>query len=73
MDPGTPIILIVAMIAGPFLLVLALSWLFDPDGRWPWRRPPNSEDLNRERFRGPGWIGPFIGGGGSGGDGGGGS
>jgi hypothetical protein len=72
MDPGTPTILIVAMIAGPFLLILCLSWLFN--GRWPWRRPLNgSNEIDRERFRGPGWIGPSLGGGdGGGGDGGGG-
>jgi hypothetical protein len=71
MDPGTPAILIVVAIAGPFLLLLGLSWLFNPDGRWPWRRAPNaSNDVDRERFRGPGWIGPSIGGGDSGGGGG---
>jgi hypothetical protein len=70
MDPGTPAILIVAMIAGPFLLILGFSWLFN--GRWPWRRAPSgSDEIDQERFRNPGLLGRFFFGGG--GDGGGGS
>jgi hypothetical protein len=66
MDPGTPTILIVAMIAGPFLLLLGVSWLFN--GRWPWRRPRNgSDEIDQERSRNTGFLGRFFGGVGGGG------
>jgi hypothetical protein len=33
MDPGNPVILIVALVAGLSVLMLGLSWLFN--GSWP--------------------------------------
>jgi hypothetical protein len=70
MDPGNPVILIVAMIAGLSVLMLGLSWLFN--GGWPWQRPPNgSDEIDRDRFGSPGFLGRFFpGGGGDGGAGG---
>lgn len=71
MDPGNPVILIVAMIAGLSVLMLGLSWLFS--GRWPWQRPPTgSHEIDQERSRNTGVLGRFFPGVG-GGDGGGGS
>jgi hypothetical protein len=70
MDPGNPVLLIVAMIAGLSVLMLGLSWLFN--GRWPWQRPPSGSHEIEERAQGPGLLGrPFPGvGGGDGGAGG---
>ena len=70
MDPGNPVILIVAMVAGLSVLMLGLSWLFN--GHWPWQRPPHgSDEIDRERIQHPGTLGRFYpGGGGDGGAGG---
>jgi hypothetical protein len=70
MDPGNPVILIVAMIAGLTVLMLGLSWLFN--GSWPWQRPPTgSDEIDRERIQDRGMLGRFFGGfGGDGGAGG---
>jgi hypothetical protein len=66
MDPGNPVILIVAMIAGLSVLMLDLSWLFN--GRWPRQRPPtSSHEIDQERSRNTGVLGrPFPGDGGGG-------
>jgi hypothetical protein len=69
MDLGNPVILIVALVAGLSVLMLGLSWLFN--GSWPWQRPPHgSDEIDEDRYRGTGWIGPTPGSGGGGGDGG---
>ena len=70
MDPGNPVILIVAIVAGLSVLMLGLSWLFN--GGWPWQRPPTgSDEIDQERFRNTGLVGRFFpGGGGDGGVGG---
>ncbi|HEY6591907.1 MAG TPA: hypothetical protein VI751_12890 [Actinomycetota bacterium] len=70
MDLGNPVILIVALVAGLSILMLGLSWLFN--GSWPWQRPPHgSDEIDRDRYGEPGFLGRFFpGGGGDGGAGG---
>jgi hypothetical protein len=69
MDLGNPVILIVLMVAGLSVLMLGLSWLFN--GSWPWQRPRSgSDEIDQDRNRGTGWIGPTPGSGGDGGAGG---
>jgi hypothetical protein len=67
MDPGNPVILIVAIVAGVSVLMLGLSWLFN--GGWPWQRPPTGSD-EIDRNREPGLLGRFFLGGGGGDSGG---
>ena len=58
MDPGNPVVLIVAMIAGLTVLMLGLSWLFN--GSWPWQRPPHgSDEIDSERIK-DGMLGRFF-------------
>ena len=65
MDPGNPVILIVAMIAGLTVLMLGLSWLLN--GSWPWHRPPHgSDEVDHERIQ-DGMLGRFFPGSGGGG------
>jgi hypothetical protein len=42
MDPGNPVVLVVATVAGLFVLLLGRSW--PCNGHWPWQRPPPGSD-----------------------------